>query len=276
MELLQQLLDHADPIPLPREFIEGMPHKNDLQWNRGHLWEVPRAIASTKDHYLKTLQECTENTRDAFAEDYPDLLQSPHGGNIPLTEAAWQDLRTYATRHGEMHSDTKADYVKHILTKHEGEARLVGEAHWHPFEGSDEDVRQPCFWHYQFANKASTRRFLYVRSFDKRLQDQPLSDTELDWILAEEGGATTMMKATNVNGASGARQWFIRAGNYITLAELFHFGRHRVTCWGMYRTYYSMDIVIHRRYHSRSTSGLCQQKQNAKRLHYFETHGWGS
>ena len=52
-----------------------------------------------------------------------------------------------------------ADYVKHILTKHGGEARLVGEATWVPFpaSGGQVSVRNARFWHCQFATHAEVR-----------------------------------------------------------------------------------------------------------------------
>ena len=66
-------------------------------------------------------------------------------------------------------------HVKHILTKHDGEARLVVDDGWIPFPVSDgglypgvkTSIRQACFWHYQFATSPEVRRWLYDRSQER-------------------------------------------------------------------------------------------------------------
>ena len=45
------------PVPLPREFIDGIPHKNDNEQYEGKLWDVVRAFASTKMHFLGLLKQ---------------------------------------------------------------------------------------------------------------------------------------------------------------------------------------------------------------------------
>ena len=69
--------------------------------------------------------------------------------------------------------------------------------------------------------------------------------------------------------------WQIRAGNYITLAELFKFGARHVTCYHLYQMYLSLDFYIHRRDHSLSTSDNAIRSQNAKALRHHETGYWG-
>ena len=82
------------------------------------------------------------------------------------------------------------------------------------------------------------------------------------------------MKRTSESTAPGARQWFIRAGNYITLAELFDFGRHQLSCFDLYRTYRTLPRLIYKRFHSISKSEYAQRKQNARTLHYQEEGHW--
>ena len=55
----------------------------------------------------------------------------------------------------------EADYIKHILTKHEGEAKLAVDVGWVAFR---EDCHKPVFWHYQFDRNLEVRRCLYNRS----------------------------------------------------------------------------------------------------------------
>ena len=69
--------------------------------------------------------------------------------------------------------------------------------------------------------------------------------------------------------------WQIRAGNYITLAELFKFGARHVTCYHLYQMYLSLDFYSHRRNHSLSTSDNAIRSQNAKALRHHETGYWG-
>ena len=45
----------------------------------------------------------------------------PSGGMEPLDDTLWQRIEW------EFNVNTEADYVKHIFTKHDGEARVVGE-----------------------------------------------------------------------------------------------------------------------------------------------------
>ena len=84
-----------------------------------------------------------------------------------LSEESWQALKR------QFNLGSKAELVKHILTKHDGEARLVGDDDgWIPFPVSDggfhpgvkTSIRQAVFWHYQFATDPQVRFFLHQRS----------------------------------------------------------------------------------------------------------------
>ena len=89
----------------------------------------------------------------------------------------------------------------------------------------------------------------------------------MKWILKEEDYETKLMKFDG--------QWFIRQGNYITLSELFHFGRKMCSCWDLHRTYKSLDIWIHRKAHSLSSSENGLFRQNAKRYQKEQTGYYG-
>ena len=45
------------------------------------------------------------------------------------------------------------NYIKHILTLHDGEVRLVGEDRWDPYPASGGDIAKACFWPYQCCKK---------------------------------------------------------------------------------------------------------------------------
>ena len=145
-QLWQELPSFADPIPEAEEFISGVEHKNSDPKNQGQLWNVVRAIASTKTHYYNRLRkrilEYDANpTNWHFMQHFPDLSPAS-GGNEPLSIQSWNLLQR------EMHLESKADYLKHILTKHDGEAKLAFAGGWKPFFA---DVHKACFWQYQFA-----------------------------------------------------------------------------------------------------------------------------
>ena len=138
-ELLRQLPRYAEPIPTAQEFMEGIGHRNNKEDVRGQLWDVARAIASAKVHYLPKIQALVMKTACVFAEAKPDL-STRSDGNHPLSESSWIDLKRAFANGKFAKVDTFADYMKHILHKHDGEARLVGDAQWEPFSAYGEDV----------------------------------------------------------------------------------------------------------------------------------------
>ena len=164
-----------------------------------------------------------------------------------------------------------AEYVKHILNKHDGEARLVGENEWVPFPASGGiSPKNARFWHYQFATVDSTRKYLHERS-QEDWADEDLDDYELKWILEEEDNQNTLMMYNPASGGS----WYILRGQYVTLAELFRFGWSAASCYDLYRTYVSLPILIYRRIHSTSHSSKATKVMNAKKLRRAEEGKWG-
>ena len=77
--------------------------------------------------------------------------------------------------------------------------------------------------------------------------------------------------------ASGGNpeKWFIKAGQYITLGELFVWGHDRCSCWDLYRLYISLPIVILPKFHSSSSSPHAMLRSNAKRCRHSECGRWG-
>ena len=103
-----------------------------------------------------------------------------------------------------------ADYLKHILTAHDGEARLVTEEDWIPFPTSDGiDVHNHHFWHYQFVNDPTGRQWLYDRQQEEWGED-PLTIHEINWIMARDNNATNLLKRTPWDDSN---EWWINTGN---------------------------------------------------------------
>ena len=114
-----------------------------------------------------------------------------------------------------------------------------------------------------------------LRAVQEAGENEDLSLKEVQWIMREESNETKLMKFVPASGGRPLQQWLIRQGNYISLGELFTFGKNLCSCWDMYRTYKSLDIFIHKRAHSRSESEAGIMRQNAKRWHHQRTGRWG-
>ena len=69
---------------------------------------------------------------------FPDLSPAS-GGQQPLSQANQARLVETFKMKSEM------DYIKHILTLHDGEVRLVGEDRWDPYPASGGDIAKACF-----------------------------------------------------------------------------------------------------------------------------------
>ena len=160
-ELRQFFAENADPMPNVNELAAGIPHHNDSSMHQGVKWPVARAIHSTKMHYYARLRRrMQEGTYMKFQEAFPDVSPA-FGGMRRLQHENWERLNQ------EFNLTDRADYVKHILTKHDGEARVIGEPWWTDLDvevHGEQVIRRACCWHYQFANGKETRTWLYERS----------------------------------------------------------------------------------------------------------------
>ena len=216
----------ANPIHQASQFVTGISHHYDFQ-EQAQLWDVVRSIASTKVHYLHLITEpmaaepLAGLDRYKFGDAFPNL-SPPSCGLEAHTEESW-------LRFQQAHRlRSKADLVKHILKKHDGEARLVGDDDgWIPFPVSDggfhpgvkTSIRQAVFWHYQFATNPQVRFWLHQRS-QEHWADEELSSSEIQWMMDRQNNENTLLRyQCSLDSASGG--WRIRKGNYITLAEVF-------------------------------------------------------
>ena len=121
------------------------------------------------------------------------------------------------------------------------------------------------------------RTYLYRKSEDEVRANWDLSDNEIDWIMTKEENKTKLLRKVEgpSNSASGGGTWYIKAGNYISLAEFFRFGECKVSCYDLYRAYLSMPVFISTRQHSVSHTPVAGLRRNAKKMIYSETGRWG-
>ena len=170
------------------------------------------------------------------------------------------------------------DFVKHLLNYHDGESREVYHRGWTKLpEGTD--ILDHAFWDYQYAKTYRVRSFLYDR--DPNAQ---LSGNDIRWIMREEDNETRILRwvpppasgpaSGGISSRPNINEWdfYIRQGNYITLAELFNYGQYVLSCYHLYLMYINMPIYIHKRCHSVSTSENAIYRENAKSLRKVE-HG---
>ena len=196
--VMEDALDaYCDPIPEPQAFLRGIAHRNSKEEYAGQLWNVPRALASKKVHYQTLLERemFLSNGNAAsgapFHEAYPDAVLGD--GWTALTAEAYEATKDAAG----INSDD--DYVKHILHKHDGEVRHWGPRFWTQVPADFVDrLSRVEVWHYLFAKSSGVRDFLYW--FHRNRFDGRLSWQDVNWVLQEEGGETTLLKRVAERG----------------------------------------------------------------------------
>ncbi len=80
----------------------------------------------------------------------------------------------------DIHSEK--EYLKHMLNKHDGEARLVGDPSWEEFPASGGPPFEPRFWHCQYMKDPETRKYMQSRTWEAWAQDR-LTVSDAKWIL---------------------------------------------------------------------------------------------
>ena len=270
---LQPYLDqYCEPIPSAHEFLTGLPHRNDSAVKAGQLWDVVRALASKKMHYLAKLKrevwgdDVGAASGAPFSEAYPDAVLGD--GSNALEAWAFEGTKN------QMGIRTDDEYVKHILNKHDGEVRHWGSYSWTPVpDGVDiADVR---FWHYQFAKTSDVREHLEWYQRNKDQHSGRVTEVDINWILERERGETRLlMREAGEDSASGGT-WYIRTGQHVSLAELFDCGCRLCSCHRLYTLYMAQPIFISKRRRSESSAPDAIMRSNAKRLHHQDTGSWG-
>ena len=275
-----QLPGYAQPMPAADDFISGIYYYSDKGDQQGILLPVYQAIASTKMHCLthlkKHLDKKGQDPGWLFDHLWPDTSPAS-GGSHPISA----DLCKSKADLGKGHVKDNADFLEHILTKHDGEAKIIIDLGYEPLPRGV-DFHDARFWHYQYARTKAVRDWLYHRWL--RLDASPLSDRDIQWMLAREENRTLLLRWVPPRQKGqlqiGARRleegdWEIRKGNYITLGELFKFGAKQVTCYHLYQMYLGLDFYIHRRCHSNSTTENATKRPNAEAVRFKETGHWG-
>ena len=234
------------------------------------MWDVVRGNASKKVHYKARLAEAVRGVQGPhdkvpFTEAYPDAVLDE--GWDALTPEAFEASKR------EAKCVTDADYVKHILHKHDGEVRHWGPRWWTPVPAAVvANITHVRFWHYQLTKTREVRTWLYW--YHEHQYDGHLSSDEINWILQEERGETTLLKRGPASGGTPAT-WYIREGNHVTLAELFNHGCHVCSCHFLYTLYLQQTVFITKRHRSESTAPGARVRRHAKNLHHQETGRYG-
>ena len=270
--LWKKLHEYANPIPSAKDFVEGMEHYNSRPDHINELFKVPRAIASTKMHYLTKIKERMDTDSNMkFNKLFPFVdPEDPAADVRPLSVQMWDEIKA------KLRISDHKDYVKHLLNAHEGEARFVGDLDtWEEFPVSGGRQHwNACYWSYQFARTKETRKWLFERS-QEAWGETDLSDAQINWIMERENNETTVLKRVYNPASGGWWRWYIRRGNYVTLSEVFDLGCRIVSCYDLYCTYRSCEVWIHKRQHSVSNTPEAQLKRNAKQLRRQEHGYWG-
>ena len=90
-----------------------------------------------------------------FEKIWPDTSRAS-GGEYPMSAEDLYRLRR------EGYSTSSEGFVKHLLSKHDGEARIVINHGFTPLP-QGVDFHASCFWHYQYVHTADVRRWLHER-----------------------------------------------------------------------------------------------------------------
>ena len=140
------------------------------------------------------------------------------------------------------------------------------------------------------------RVWLEQRQKEPGSANEDLSDGDIDWIMTREQDETAVFKLERIPGgapatggehapaASGRRQetwrqetwqWYIRVGNYTTLA--LYYGQERLPCFDLYNMYNALEVWIRPKAHGQSHTAGAQFRRNAKNWNYFKkgTSGFG-
>ncbi len=272
------LSEFREPIPDLRSFVAGIAHWNSGAHAEGQWWDVVRALASKKVRYYRgRLQEAfgwgsyyrgggVVSSDAPFCEACPNAVLDD--GWAALTPAAFRAALDAA----DIIPDEEDGYVKNILDKRDGEVRAWGVPTWRDVSSDSVEMlrhRRFC-WHDQFARQPEVRQWLHAANTREEWssRDQLLSWRDIEWVMHDEEGGETAILKRDPASASGERKWHIKAGQHITLAEMFSHGCEMCSCHFLYARYLQQTIIITKRKHSESNSLESEKLRNAKNLHW--------
>jgi hypothetical protein len=113
--------------------------------------------------------------------------------------------------------------------------------------------------------------------FDKSQEDSwdhDLADSEGDWVMKTENNKTSLLMRDPYPATRGPAECFIRAGSFLTLAELFYY-KGRKDIIQLYKIWLTLPVWIYKKEHRRSHSARATFRRKAKQLQYLETGRWG-
>ena len=193
LRLLSVLGRECATFPSEEGILKGIPHMNRKRQNEP--FEVAHALSTHKLHYQPVLTERLkdvrfEDTTCAFCRAWPNLHPVSGGDHVVRhvnhAHPVWDVLReTMGVR-------TVPDFLKHLFTKHDGEARLIGGTSWTPMMTTH--VCNPKFWSYQFARTGETRKWQYRKKPDNKLING-LRIGEVQWVLDQGEGQTLLIRS---------------------------------------------------------------------------------
>ena len=135
--------------------------------------------------------------------------------------------------------------------------------------GGQRENQHRAFWHDQFAKTSDVRRWLYW--YHENQSEGNLSLADISWVLEAEGGETTLLKREGGSASGEREKWYIRAGNHVTLAELFNYGCRLCSCHFLYTLYLAQPVFVAKKRHSESKTPEAMLMRSAHRLRHHET-----
>ena len=145
--IYEQLPKEADPMPDEHQLMHGIKHSNHSETHAGKLWHPIEAFHSRKLHVQWRFW--TDLKRDPYyykiTDAFPDLNPQV-GGTKPLSDAGFKEVAAYM----KLKPPMTADFLHHMIDKHQGELRIVGQFRWRKFSATHGPIHSACFWRYQF------------------------------------------------------------------------------------------------------------------------------
>ena len=245
-----EVLGWISPLPASGGYLDGMRRFCNTQIGElGEKVDVVTAIHSRKLFYENLIKAALQDGRVAqhFRSAWPDT--DPQVDGMRRLHPSKMIDSCQARRF-----EAERDLVHHLLELHDGEAVIVGQDAWQPMSQplARRVYAEHGFWHHQYVKHPQNREFLLNKFRDSSRKRLPLSDDQIDEIVSLEGDQrTAVLKRTWVyaSGSSGSGywQWSLRAGNFVTLAELFWYGLRLLSCYDLYHLYCSYPVWIQRK-----------------------------
>ena len=199
-------------------------------------------------HYQKRLLDdyfpLNEDDCQKFVAELPYVDHKTSAVHL-MSEAQWQHIAS------EQGLTKKAEYIKHLLNRHDGEIRIVNDQGFQPQPLAWDEVTNAGLWPYQSARVLEGRRMLWAKQFGN--DKSALEWRDVRWLV----GKTSLWQwddgVPNPCDDDCCRL-LIRQGNMITLSEVLWQAKDCVSMYDAYVYYTSLPTLISTRRHPRSLS----------------------